>query len=89
MLGYGIVLVCTFSIWIRQSTSENENSLPLNILPRVYLAGGASALGNAEDTIVVYTPAVIGPSLYATSIPLAHGHFVNDVFNPFEPGKFL
>ncbi len=54
----------------------------------MYLIGGASAQGNENDTVVVYTPAVLGVQygeagvIYMLNMTLPHGTFYSDITIP-------
>lgn len=50
----------------------------------MYLLGGASAGGSANDTRVVYTPAHLDPEtgIYVKEVVLPHGTFCSDHINP-------
>lgn len=51
---------------------------------RVYLLGGASATGNANDDRVVYTPAQLAPELgiYVKEVVLPPGTLRSDHLTP-------
>lgn len=58
---------------------------------RVYLIGGASATGNENDTVVVYTPSKLGIQrgwgvLEMENYTLPHGSFINHLKGPQNPG---
>ncbi len=52
---------------------------------RVYLIGGAAATGTPEDTVVVYTPAILDEGIYMANLTLPPGYFWSDVIEP--PGE--
>ncbi|EIE23594.1 hypothetical protein COCSUDRAFT_63121 [Coccomyxa subellipsoidea C-169] len=53
---------------------------------RVYLIGGAAATGTPEDTVVVYTPAILDEGIYMASLTLPPGYFWSDVIEPPDGG---
>ena len=52
---------------------------------RVYLIGGAAAQGTPEDTLVVYTPAVLDEGIYMANLTLPPGYFWSDIIE--SPGE--
>ncbi|CAL8472050.1 g11592 [Coccomyxa elongata] len=53
-----------------------------NLEYRVYLIGGAAAKGTPEDTVVVYTPAVLDNGIYMANLTIPPGYFWSDVIEP-------